>query len=649
MSKTNHAENFAVLSGRDQILLRPGMWIGSVTPRSQMMHIISDNKIEYKEITFVPAFVKCINELLDNSIDALISSSQANGKIKVKMTSNSIIIEDNGPGIPVVKKDISSIQSTNSTISEEEKQQLSEMYIPHIAWTRLFSGTNFVDSPDKMTVGAHGIGSKASVIFSTKFIGRTDDGKKSCKVVAVNNLEKSTCTIGQTSGTSGTKVEFIPDLNRFDLTEIEQVYHDVIYQRLLCLAITFPDISFSFNGKTINLTGKKFVSLFSNNIVYQSFDRGFIGIYHNENDEFNFCSYVNGLAMTRGGSHVDYVINQLVAPIRDKLVKKYKEIKPADIRNKLSLVLFMRDFPNAKYDSQTKETLTNAPSEISAYFNSSIDFKLFAKHILKNTALIDPIIETFKLKEEVKNRIALKNKTKNKIKVSADKYISPTGKEQKYFMICEGWSACSGISQALGRTGIGYYASRGVPLSVVDAKTSQIIKNQEFSDIMSILGIDPTNHVNSDINFNLIVHAGDSDLDSLHIIGIYMGWWLKFAPNLFNQNKIARLMTPYVILWEDNKMTKIHKAFYDLQSYKQYEATNNVSKYKKNLFKGLGSWSKEQFQKLFDSSPNGIEDFLQYINLDDYGKIIANNWLKTTEADKRKEYLRQYTLDIEQV
>ena len=641
------SDKFEILSGRQQILQRPQMWIGSMDARSQSMHIISDNKIEHKEVVSIPAFSKIINEIIDNSLDALISSKQTNGKIKVKMTSDTIIVEDNGPGIPVVKKDISQI--TDTSISAEEKKKLADTYLPEVAWTRLFSGTNFQDSADKMTVGSHGIGSKAAAIFSTKFIGRTDDGKHSCKVTAVNNLEKSTCKVNETSGSTGTRVEFMPDLTKFKLTEIEQVYHDIIYQRLLCLAITFPDISFSFNGKTLNITGKKFVSMFSDTVVYQPFDRGFIGIYRNENDEFNFCTYVNGLALNRGGSHVDYVINQLVNPIREKLVKRYKDIKPADIRNKLSLIVFMRDFPNTKYDSQTKETLTNAPSEVSAYFNGSIDFELLAKHILRNESIIDPIVETFKLKEELKHRLALKNVTKSKVKIDADKFISSTGPERKYLLICEGWSACSGISQALGRNGTAYYASRGVPLNVTDCKTSQIIKNKEFSDMMSILGIDPTHDKNDDISYDTIVHANDSDIDGTRIAGLYMGWWLRFAPALFNKNKIARLMTPYVILWEDTKMTKIHKAFYDMESYKRYEAEHNVDRFKKNLFKGLGSWSKDQFQRLFDTSPNGIKDYLQYIQLDDNGKLIADNWLKGDSADKRKEYLRQYSLDIDRV
>ena len=176
-----------------------------------------------------------------------------------------------------------------------------------------------------------------------------------------------------------------------------------------------------------------------------------------------------------------------------------------------------------------------------------------------------------------------------------------------------------------------------------------IVKNAEFHDIMSILGIDPSNKDNPDIDFDVIVHANDADNDGSHILGLYMGWWIRFAPKLFKAKKIARLMTPYVILWQDKKQTKIYKSFYNMESFKKYEEKNDLSKYSKSLFKGLGSWSKSQLEKLFESSPNGVNDFLQYIELDEQSIDYVNNWLKTDKADERKEYLRRYELDIEKI
>ena len=644
--KNKQVQEFEAISGASQILARPGMWLGSIQPLSQKLFMIGHDGVEYKGVTYIPAFLKIIYEILDNACDVLVKECKGKGKVKVVMDKEWIYIEDDGPGIPVIRKDIKDI--TDNRMSNEEKKRISETYLPEIAWTRLFSGSNFKDSADKTTIGSHGLGSKCTSIFSKKFVGISDDGKKLCKVVAKNNLETVDTTVSE-SKSHGVRVKFYPDFARFNMTEVEDVYVELMRQRLVCLGITFPGIKFSLNGKQVNVNDKAFLNLFSKNITFQVFDRGFIGVYPNDTDEFNFFTYVDGLALNRGGSHIDYIVEKLVTPVREKLVKKFKNIKPADVKNKLSMVVFLRDFPNLKFDSQTKETLTNLPSEITKYFGDSVDWDKLSKNILKNEYILDPIVETFKLKEEVKERVALKQAGKSKVKVDATKYISPTGNSRKYFVIAEGFSAATGISQAIGRDGIGIYAGRGVPLNVWDCKTSDMLKNKEFSDITSLLGIDPSRSDNRNLNFDKIVLANDSDIDGLHIQMIYIGWWMKFGKELFSMKKVARLMTPLVILWADAKKTKIYKAFYSLGEYKDYEAKHDISRYPKNYFKGLGSWSPEQFQHLFDSSPNGIEDFLEYFSLDERGDVLVDDWLNSDKTDIRKQYLREYNLDIEKV
>ena len=498
---------FEVLTGRLQILKKPTMWIGAVDPAEKEMFIISDEKAEYKTVSYTPAVRKLFDEILDNSLDALIEHKNSSGTIKVKIDEEKISIEDDGPGIPVIKKKLS--ESEEKNLPKEEAEKLKNSYIPYVAWTRLFSGTNFQETSGKITIGSHGVGAKAAVIFSTKFVGTTDDGKKKCVVTATNNLENSTCQVKQSSGKSGTIVEFWPDLKRFKLEKIEKVYQDLAYQRLLCLAMTFPNIKFIFNGKKILVNDKKFLKLFSENIEFITFDKGFIGIFPNQYDDFKFLTYVDGMHMARGGNHIEYIINSIVNPIRDKLVKKYKTIKPADIRNKLTLVCFMREFPNPKFDSQTKDTLTNATSEITSYLQGSIDFEKFAKDILKNEAIINPIIETFKIKEELKARQELK-KIK-KIKVKSDKYMAPIN-SKKYLALVEGNSAASGLQSSLGRDNIGFFSCKGLPINAYQQSIQKIVQNEEFKTIMSILELDITNKEPiKKISFEKILIATDAD------------------------------------------------------------------------------------------------------------------------------------------
>ena len=633
------ARKFQALSGRDQILKRPQMWIGSMDTLTREMFIINEDNIERKEIGFIPAFKKIIDEILDNSLDVLIETKNATGNIKVKITEESVYIEDDGPGIPVIKHKLS--EEEKKSLPAEEAEKIANSYIPEIAWTRLFSGTNFNDSDDKHTIGAHGLGSKCTSIFSTKFVGKTDDGKKSCVVKSLNNLEETSCKTSNSSGKTGTTVEFYPDLPRFKMKKIDQVYFDLLYQRLLCLSITFPNIKFTFNGKRISVNDKKFLKMFSENIETFVFDKGFIGVFPNESDEFSFFTYVNGIHLNRGGNHIDYIAQQLVAPIRAKLERKYKTIKPADIKNKLSVVCFFRDFANPKFDSQTKETLTNSPSEISNYLSDSINFEDAAKKILKNESIINPIVDTFKIKEELKSRQELR--AAKKVKIKSDKYLSSTG-DKKYLLLVEGLSARAGLSGALGRNGFAYYAGRGVPLNAYDATTQKITANEELKDIVNILELDLfSKDSDKTISFDKIVIATDADIDGDFITSQYIGWFVKFAPNLFNEGKIAKLRTPLVIL-KDSKNKPV-KYFYSLNEFKEFETSNNLSKYKIEYLKGLGSWDKDAFIKLFDE--NGFEYYLQDLQLDELGKQYVNDWLSGKEADKRKQYLRDYTLNIE--
>lgn len=643
--KNKQEKDFEALSGISQITKRPEMWIGSMSPKSQKMFVIGDGKVEYKEVTYIPAFLKIISEVLDNGIDAIIRYRSGKGKIKVVMDVDNIYIEDNGPGIPVIKKDIKDISDTK--MSEEEKKRISETYLPEIAWTRLFSGSNFKDSDDKTTIGSHGLGSKCTSIFSKKFVGISDDGNKMCKVVTKNNLESVESTVSESKGESGVRVKFYPDLVRFGMDKIDDVYKELVRQRLICLGITFPGIKFSFNGKTVNVNDKTFLNLFSENITFQLFDRGFIGIYPNENDDFNFFTYVDGLALNRGGSHIDYIVDKVVTPIREKLIRKYKSIKPADIKNKLSMVVFLRDFPNLKFDSQTKETLTNLPSEITKYFGDSVDWDKLAKNILKNEYILDPIVETFKLKEEVKERVALKQAGKSKVKISVDKYIKPIGGND-YLFVCEGLSARGSTSAALGRNGFGYYASRGVGINAYDATSSQILKNQEFSDIINILGLDITNPNEQNLNFKKFVITSDADADGIHITSIYLGWFMKFAPWMFKKGMICRLATPLVIVFKDKGMTKIHQMFFDLPTFKKFEKKNDMTKFTVQYYKGLGSFPKEMFIKLFEEN-GGVETFIQTFKLDEEGPSYIDNWLNGDKADERKRLIADYTFDIDMV
>lgn len=620
---------FKVLDDRSHVLERPGMYIGGVKLVTQDQWIVDSEtgKFKYKTLQIVPGLIKIFNEIIDNSIDVAIDTGfKAATKIQVKIDSKSITVVDNGIGIPVKKLDGGSDERT----------------LPEIAWTTLRSGTSFGANREK--IGTNGLGSVATNIFSKVFIATSDDGKKQQTIKCSDNMSiVKSSKIKPSSGKSGVEVYFEPDLERFGLVEIDQTHQDLVYQRLFNLAISFPKIKFSFNGKQINVSEKKFAQMFSDDAVVESSDNTTICVFPNEYDEFKFYAQLNGLNTFLGGSHVDYVSNELTTRIRDKLVKKYKSLRPGDIKNRMGLAVVMTGFKNPDFNSQAKEELKNAWSDVSKHIDGKIDFDAFAKKLLKCDAFIDPIVETFKIKEELKARQELKQA--KKVKVKSDKYMSPIG-TPKYLFLCEGQSAQSSLCSCLGRDGCGYYSMRGLPINTLDNSMQKIAANQEFKDVMNILGLDITkDDSHKTINFEKIVIATDQDLDGIHLGSMLIGWFRKFAPNLFNEGRVCKLQTPLIIV--KDKKDSIKEYFFDLDSFKKWEKTSHNSQLKVFYQKGLGSIERSDMNWLMAQN-GGMEQFLYELRADSNGFSNIDLWL-TGDSEPRKEKLRKYTLDINMV
>ena len=399
-----------VLTDRDHVLKRPAMYIGAVNSSSFSEYIFENNKIENKEISYVPGLIKIINEIIDNSVDACIKSKFTKGThISVKMTSDTIEVKDDGTGIPY--------DLINGKTSAE------------VAWGTMRSGSNFEDDEHRTQIGMNGVGSFCTNCFSTKFTGISDDGIKKVTCHFSDNAENCKTTVSDSTGNTGVTVSFKPDLARFGLNEIDENHILIIKQRLINLNLTYPEISFKFNGRTININSfKKYVSLFGENPeIYETENYSF-AVLHNENDDFRQFSYVDGLKINDGGTHIDIISMNIVNRIRDKLVKKFKSIKPGDIKNKLFIIAFLKEFPNPKFNSQSKEKITNSNSEMNDYFGE-IDYENFVKKILRNKDIIDPITEVYKIKEELKRRQEMKSLNTPK-KIKNDKYLPAIGESK---------------------------------------------------------------------------------------------------------------------------------------------------------------------------------------------------------------------------
>lgn len=487
------------LTDIEHCLLRPGQYIGSITKTKCQTYILNkeSEKFEYKEFEYVPGLLKIIYEILDNSVDESIRTNFKFGtNINIEIKNNKIKISDNGRGIPL-------------DLAEGSKKSQLEL-----ALTELRAGSNFNDEEGRNLLGMNGVGSSLTNIFSKVFKATVYDKKRKGVLTCKNNLSSKKCVISDyNSDVTGTTIEFEPDLEKFNLTEIDNIHQNLVYQRLMFLSYMYPEITFKFNGKIVRFkNSKNIMSLFADKFVAITDDnkpsKYMIGIIPNHNDDFTHKSYINGADCINGGNHIDYIHSELISRIKDKLNKKYNNIKPGDIKNKLTYIVIFREFINPMFNSQTKENFSSDVNQIKQFLKD-VDWDTFAQKIVKCNEIIDPILETFKIKEELKNRQTLNKLNKSSKNFKSDKFL-PATKDPKYYLICEGNSAAGGLSACLGRSEYGYYATRGVPLNAYEASIAKLSDNVELSEMIKILNLSFKDTIDN-LTYRNIILAADAD------------------------------------------------------------------------------------------------------------------------------------------
>lgn len=475
MTEALRKNDIKILDIVEAVLHRPTMYVGSVNEDQINTLIYENDKIALKNIPQIPALLKIFDEVISNSVDEAIRTNFVYAtKIQVDFdeTKNTITVKDNGRGLPI-----------------EFDPELNK-WTPEIIFTTLHAGSNFNDDDTEKgnVVGTNGVGGSLSAIFSSIFQISTANGLKSYTQTIENHIKIiHKAKVGKSSK-NFTEISYIPDFEYFKITPEAKGYLKTLYfKRVKDLSFAYPEITFYFNDEKIsNPTLKAFLKQISENFEQAENSDTRIGVFCSEND-FQQLSFVNGSDCKRGGTHVDYVVNKIIDHVRNYLKKKHKiEVKPIDIKSKLFILLSVR-MKNPVFDSQTKERLTSPNN-----FKHSIDdllSKKFLDSINKNEEIIQPIVETYLLKQQAKENIELKKMNNQKTKrVKVDNFF-PACKNNEFLVLSEGLSAQGGLMPVLGRDNYSFFPLRGVPLNTLECPISEILKNQEMSNIIKILGI----------------------------------------------------------------------------------------------------------------------------------------------------------------
>lgn len=572
---------FKVLSDEEHLKIRPSMYIGSVDEANINSYFINDT-IEYKSINIIPGLLKIINEIIDNSVDENI---RTNGKFANKIYVNinntidglEVSVKDNGRGIPVIKPNG------------------SDDYQPVLAWTKARSGTSF--EKDRVTLGANGVGSFATYVFSESFIGETHDSKKS---LVFNKITKEVTVKDSTK--NFTEVTFQPDISLFNNGVFDFKNHfEYLKQRLINLSVCYPDISFYFNTEKINVDIKELTSKFyKEGLIYQSKNNNYSIIVGSTapDNEFRFHAYTNGLHNPYGGSIVDYVSNEIASALQPLITKKHKiTVTNSQIKNNLLLAIYVTKFSNLKFDSQTKEKITNSKQEVQNYFNeNNINFEKIAKDIINTPNIIDPIITAILYKKELAERLELARQQKKTKKLEIVNHIQATysDPEERLLFLTEGLSAIGPLLNVRQSTKIGGYPLRGKILNVDGMSFLDIMKNEIISELMSIIGLElgktPTN-----LNYGKIVLMTDADVDGISIRGLLFKFFNLWGDVLYKQNRIFIIKTPLLMAKKNNDT----KLFYTFEEFNK--ESKSLKGYEITYFKGLGTMPVDVYDECINN------------------------------------------------
>lgn len=573
MSKQNKdiSGKYQLLDEIEHVLKRPGMYIGSTKPHTASEWILKDGIYEKEELTYNPGFLKLFDEIISNSVDEY----KRNGKIttiKVSVDLDTITVHDNG-GIPVIKH-------------TDHKQ-----WIPEMIFSNLRAGSNFDDDESRTVAGTNGIGATAVNIFSTKFTVTTADGKNRFFQTFTNNMSKKSAPSVESSAKGFTEICYVPDLNRFGLTEIDEAHVKMIRKRVIDIAASNPGLRLEFNDEKFKFKNfKDYVDMYVTDSVWEKSKDWEIAVGVSK-DGFQSVSFVNSIETKEGGTHENYILYQAVEAIRALIKKKHKvEVKPAEIR--AHMFLFMNcTIVNPAFDSQTKTRLITESKEFGTAHKVSDKFvkSLFESEVVQS------LLDWIEQKKAAEEKAELRKLNKNLGTAKIVKLIDAKGRDRQKCVlgIFEGNSAVSAVRKFRDPQTFGAFPLRGKFINVSELTNTEVIKNEEAGQLMASLGI-KLGESALNLRYGKVYIYTDADPDGDHIAASILNFFNKYWPDLINQGRIYKVMTPLVVA----KKKKETLLFYTDVEFTNWEKKNKSKDWDIEYKKGLAALENEEYEEI---------------------------------------------------
>jgi DNA topoisomerase II len=622
---------------REHILSLPDTYIGSIETAEEEVWLPGpDGKYEASRISVNPGFYKLVDELLVNAHDQVVRLRQAGSTnpvkhIRVSYSDGVLEVENDGESIDVAK------------------HPEHAMYIPQLIFGELLTSTNYDKEEKKLVGGKNGYGVKLVNIFAKALQVRVVDANRALlydQTFSDNMTKVGTPTIKASKAKSSVCLRWHPDYVRFGYPS-EGIPTDMvrlIERRVYDLAMTVgKDVKVLWNDthlkcRTLSDYAKAYCG--SAPVVVESpNERWQIAVAPSQTDHFFQSSFVNGIWTSKGGKHVDAVVDQVVGHIVEHLeTKKKTKVRPGLVKEHLA-VFVVAMIENPSFSSQTKETLTTKASAFGSSWKLSDDT---LKKIITKLGVVETILEAQAMKD-TKDNTKTDGKKQSRItgipKLDDAVHAGTAKSGQCTLILTEGDSAkamaLSGLSQEQRKT-YGVYPLKGKVLNVKDTSDAKVEQTKEIAELKKILGLQSGKKYTdvSGLRYGSIMIMTDQDYDGAHIRGLLV--------NLFHELWHELVAIPGFLTYMATPIVKATKGKTDVKTftsqyeYEQWRASSSSKGYTVKYYKGLGTSTREEAKEYF-TNPKAVQ--FSFIPGSDEAIDLAFN---KQRADDRKVWLQGY-------